>query len=251
MGTWNVAPTRPMPSATAVPPGRRHATACCSVSARPTASIAQSTPSGTSPRTVSTMSSRPARTTVVAPRMRARSSFASSTSTTMIGSAPASRAPITADRPTPPAPMTSSARPAHSPTTLSTAPTPVITAQPVMAAIGEGIASGTLTTDFSETTARSAKHDTPIRWWTSRPSRRSRVVPSSGRPPVVACTRPSTHITGCPARQWRQRPQRGRQSSATRSPGRTLSTPAPTASTTPHPSWPTTTGSGTRRSPVM
>ena len=119
----------------------------------------------------------------------------------MIGSAPASRAPITADSPTPPAPMTSSARPAHSPTTLSTAPTPVMTAQPVIAAIRGGTPSGTLTTDFSDTTACSAKQETPIRWCTSRPPSRRRVVPSSGSPPVVACTLPSSHITGCPITQ--------------------------------------------------
>ena len=71
---------------------------------------------------------------------------------------------MTADRPTPPAPSTSSARPAQSPTTLSTAPTPVITAQPVIAAIAVGTPSEIFTTDFSETTARSAKHDTPMRW---------------------------------------------------------------------------------------
>ena len=60
----------------------------------------------------------------MAPSARAWSSLPASTSTTTIGSAPTSRAPITADSPTPPAPRTSSACPAHSPTTLSTAPTP-------------------------------------------------------------------------------------------------------------------------------
>jgi hypothetical protein len=179
------------------------------------------------------------------------SSFASSTSTTTIGSAPASRAPMTAASPTPPAPMTSSARPAHSPTTLSTAPTPVTTAQPAIAAIRAGTPSGTGTTDFSDTTTCSAKLETPIRWYTSRPSSRRRVVPSSGSPFVLACTFPSSHITGCPITQYRQRPQRGRHSIVTRSPGATDSTPSPTASTVPLPSWPTTIGSRHGRSPVM
>ena len=142
-------------------------------------------------------------------------------------------------------------RPAHCPTTFSTAPTPVMTAQPVMAAICGGTPAGTATTDFSETTTSSAKHETPMRWCTSAPSSRNRVVPSSGRPPVAACTRPSSHMTGCPARQYAQLPQRGRHSSATVSPARTRWTPAPTSVTTPAPSCPSTTGSGQRRSPVM
>ncbi len=72
------------------------------------------------------------------------------TSTTMIGFAPASTAPWTADRPTPPAPKMTTASPAHSPMALSTAPTPVMTAQPAMAAISGGTPSGTGTTARSE-----------------------------------------------------------------------------------------------------
>ena len=68
-----------------------------------------------------------------------------------------------AHSPTPPAPITSSERPAQSRATFSTAPTPVMTAQAVMAAISGGIDSGTLTTDISDTTACSAKQETPIR----------------------------------------------------------------------------------------
>ena len=104
---------------------------------------------------------------------------------------------------------------------------------------------------FLDTTTCSAKLETPIRWYTSRPSSRRRVVPSSGSPFVLACTFPSSHITGCPITQYRQRPQRGRHSIVTRSPGATDSTPSPTASTVPLPSWPTTIGSRHGRSPVI
>ena len=72
---------------------------------------------------------------------------------------------MTAARPTPPVPKTASGRPAGRCTAFSTAPTPVITAHAEMAAISGGTPSGTGSTLVSETTTRSAKQETPIRWW--------------------------------------------------------------------------------------
>src|SRR4029450_12259448 len=82
-------------------------------------------------------------------------------STATIGYAPASTAPITTDRPTPPAPKTATLWPAQAPIALSTVPTPVMTAQPVMAATAAGTPGGMGTTARSETIADSAKQGTP------------------------------------------------------------------------------------------
>ena len=69
--------------------------------------------------------------------------------------APAITAPITHDRPTPPRPMTATLAPAGTCAVLSTAPTPVVTQQPIRAATagsvpsGRGIAAAAGTTDAS------------------------------------------------------------------------------------------------------
>jgi hypothetical protein len=65
----------------------------------------------------------------------------------------------------------------------------VITAQPVTAATATGTSSGSGTTARCDTTARSAKHETPRKWCTCSSPRRSREVPSIN-PPERACTRP-------------------------------------------------------------
>ena len=92
--------------------------------------------------------------------------------------------------------MISIDEPATAPATFNTAPTPVITAHPVIAATAGGTPSGIRTTDISDTTTCSARHDTPIRWCTVWPSSRRRDVPSLGSPPDSACTRPRSHSTG-------------------------------------------------------
>ena len=56
-------------------------------------------------------------------------------------------------------------------------------------------------------------------------ARRRRLVPSI-RPPLRACTRPYTHITGRPVTQYSHWPHRGRQVKATRAPGAKSCTPA-------------------------
>jgi len=57
------------------------------------------------------------------------------------------------------------------------------------------------------------------------------------------------HRRGAPRRHWRQRPHGTAHVSTTRSPGRADVTPAPTASTTPAPSWPSSIGQGAPQFP--
>ena len=59
----------------------------------------------------------------------------------MIGLAPTSAPPWTALRPMPPAPKTAMLAPAGTWAVFSTAPTPVITEQPISAAVSSGISS--------------------------------------------------------------------------------------------------------------
>ena len=59
------------------------------------------------------------------------------------------------------------------------------------------------------------------------------------------------HWVDRPASQLAQRPQEGVSAPTTRSPGRNPVTCAPTASTTPAISWPTTTGRSVGTVPVM
>ena len=63
----------------------------------------------------------------------------------------------------------------------------------------------------------------------------------NGRPGLPIAAR---HMVGRPRSQSAQAPQLARVDRATWSPGATCVTPAPTASTTPAPSWPSTTGTG-------
>ena len=99
----------------------------------------------------------------VAPSFAAIARRSGTTSTTTIGFAPSRTAPRTLDSPTPPAPKITMPSPAHLPTTFSTAPTPVTTAHPAIAAISDGTSAGTGTRARSETTQYSAKQETPSR----------------------------------------------------------------------------------------
>src|SRR5215218_9173668 len=135
IGTETVASVLLNPTATSVPAGRRHSTACRIVSGRPTASITHGAPPLESSRTRSTTSDSLASTTCAAPTRRASSSLTGSMSIAITGWAPVSAAPMTAARPTPPVPKTASGSPAGRRTTLTTAPTPVITAHAEIAAI--------------------------------------------------------------------------------------------------------------------
>ena len=73
---------------------------------------------------------------------------------------------------------------------------------------------------------------------TGTAARRRREKGCPGRPIALR------HMVGRPRSQSAQAPQLASVDSATWSPGPTWVTPAPTASTTPAPSWPSTTGTG-------
>ncbi len=92
----------------------------------------------------------------VAPSSLAVASLDSTVSTAMIIRAPAMRAPCTAARPTPPAPKTATVEPASMRAVFSTAPTPVVTPQPIRAARSSGMLSSIFTSAFSCTSICSA-----------------------------------------------------------------------------------------------
>ena len=149
---------------------------------------------------------------------------------------------MTHESPTPPSPMTATVDPARTSAVLTTAPTPVETPQPISAATSGGTPSGMGTTALAGTT-----------WWvlmvpmeryarTGDPSARERrVVPSAWAwrrdgEPEQSHWRPRWHS--------RQRRHGAYQVSATGRPMTPGSSPGPTASTTPAPSWPITMGPG-------
>ena len=86
-----------------------------------------------------------------------------------------------------------------------------------------------------------------IRYTVSFPTR-SRVVPS-GIVPLPIASRSGTHAVRLPLRQAAHSPHAGAHESTTRSPGATLATPLPTASTIPEPSCPRIIGVGRGHSP--
>ncbi len=111
-----------------------------------------------------TGSSAAALTVSVAPNCCASSSLKSLTSTAMILAAPDRLAPWITFRPTPPQPMTATALPACTAAVLMTAPTPVITPQPMSAALSRGMSSRIFTRPDSGTTVRSAKQAVQVMW---------------------------------------------------------------------------------------
>ena len=82
----------------------------------------------------------------------------------MIGCAPASAAPISTERPTPPQPITHTDAPGSTRAVFVTAPTPVVTQQPIRQATSNGTADGTGMTAEAGTTAASAKVPTERYW---------------------------------------------------------------------------------------
>src|SRR5262245_46614182 len=101
-------------------------------------------------------SSRDASTTWLAPSARACSSLAALTSTAMIGCAATSAPPCTTLRPTPPTPNTAMLAPGGTAAVLITAPTPVITEQPISAAQSRGTVGSILIAHDSCTTVDDA-----------------------------------------------------------------------------------------------
>ena len=82
----------------------------------------------------------------------------------MIGCAPASAAPITTESPTPPQPITTTDEPGSTWAVLTTAPTPVVTEQPIRQATSNGTLGEMGTTAEAGTTAASAKVPTERYW---------------------------------------------------------------------------------------
>ena len=108
--------------------------------------------------------------------------------------------------------------------------------------------ASTRTQVCAATTVRSA-NDEAVQWLIGPPAPWNRTVPSIMVPasdhPCISQRfgRPWVHI--------RQAPQYGSHVRITWSPGATFVTPAPTASTTPAPSWPKMAGSGQGNEPSM
>ena len=182
----------------------------------------------------------------MAPWLRASSSFAGSRSTAIDPGRRRRAMPRTPPaRPTPPQPITATVSPTLTPAALRTAPTPVITLQPTSAASHSGSSSGTGTAAAAGTTHRSAKHGDV-----------EEVLDVARRPEPVqagaavrqlagrACSPPPARTGSCcPARHCGQAAAGGDEAEARRGrPRRHVVTPAPTASTTPAPSWPSTIG---------
>lgn len=80
----------------------------------------------------------------------------------MMRPAPAVTAPSTAERPTPPRPNIATVWPGRIPAEYSAVPAPHITAQPNRLASTKDRSAGIFTTDFSDTSAYSAKADKPM-----------------------------------------------------------------------------------------
>ncbi len=147
-----------MPTSTAVPPTGSAAMASSAVDGRPIASNTKSGPPSVRSRRAPSVAaaSSSARSVSVAPTARATSSLSGMRSMATIRDAPATAAPITHDSPTPPSPMTATVAPAGTAAVLSTAPTPVVTQQPMSAATAGSVPSGTGIAAAAGTTLASA-----------------------------------------------------------------------------------------------
>jgi len=75
----------------------------------------------------------------------------------MIRAAPTSDAAWIAFKPMPPQPSTATVSPGRTPAVLSTAPTPVVTPQPMSAALSRGMSGRILTSRCSWTSSSSEK----------------------------------------------------------------------------------------------
>ena len=132
-------PTGIMPMMVAVPPQASISYACSAVVLVPIASNEKWTPPPVSSLTCPTGSPSAALTTSVAPNRLARLSLDPTVSTAMIRPAPAMAAPLMQDSPIPPQPITTTVLPTSTLAVLCTAPTPVVTAQPIKAALSSGM----------------------------------------------------------------------------------------------------------------
>src|SRR5690606_15691740 len=95
--------------------------------------------------------------------------------------------------------------------------------------------------ETSATTVNSLKVEQPMSWYSGLPSKEKRVV-QTGITPLPWVARTATHRLVLPDLQNSHSPHSAVYSGITWSPGLTLVTPSPTSTTTPPPSWPSTTG---------
>src|SRR5579864_904751 len=160
----------------------------------------------------------------------------------MIWLAFATTAPWTTLSPTPPVANTATVEPGSTLAVLSTAPTPVMTAQPINAATVVGTSGSIGIAADSCTTLYSANDDMPRpNELISRSPLRCRREPSGNRPGGGIIW---LHRFGRPMVHMRQRPQFGANDRMTWSPGFVVRTFAPTFSTIPAASWPRIIGNG-------
>ena len=167
----------------------------------------------------------------VAPKIRAASSLAATTSIATIGFAPESAAPWMQLSPTPPVPITTALSPGLTSAVFTTAPTPVITPQPRSEPVTKSTSSG-----------RGAIWE----WWTStcsakppafRPCSTGAPWASRSGARALSGTNPS-QSTNAPSVQARHVPHERISVTTARSPTEMPRTPGPSARTTPATSCP-------------
>ncbi len=182
----------------------------------------------------------------MAPKRSAASRRTATGSTATICAAPHTRAPCTAEMPTPPQPITATDAPGATRAVFSAAPSPVVTPHPISAAISYGTSSGIGTAQLAATTTSSAKVPVPAKPKTSQGS-----APGRRKLGVPAFMNPARHRWVWPRLQDGHVPQAGSQHISTRSPADRPSTPSPTSTISPAPSWPGTKGAGCGSTPLI
>ena len=241
-GMWS-RPLVDAPTCTAAPPGARTSIASGYISGRMVSAVnrTRSTPR---PRVMRAISARgscsDARMKSVAPSASATSRLASRMSIPMMLPAPPSTAPRIAAAPTPPTPITATESPGWVRATLRTAPTPVDTPHEIRAAVSGSRSFGTTAQFTAGLTVCALKLPRPRVVAMSVPSAPCmRNVLSANEPSGCAYVVQNVFL---PRRQLSHRPHGPTNRWTTWSPTSMPSTPGPTASTMPAPSWPHTAG---------
>ena len=140
-----------------------------------------------------------------------------------------------------PAPNTTQVEPGRTAAVRIAAPRPVERPQANRQAASSGACGSIRASAISGITVYCAKVEVPMKWRIGSPSRESRVVPS-GRWPRFCCSRIARQRFVSGLRQWTHSRHCGENSVTTWSPSASESTPSPSRSTTPAPSWPSTVG---------
>src|SRR5258706_3371521 len=152
----------PRPTQTISPPLRVIAIADAIAGLLPDIPNGKSTPPCVRSFTVSTSFGSSAEIVRVQPSSLASGNLLSMISMPMISDAPEIFAAITALSPTPPNPNTATLWPGRTFAALNTAPAPVTTAQPNIAATSSGIDESALTTVVGDVTAYYANDEMPL-----------------------------------------------------------------------------------------